>query len=77
MNSAMTYWIKFDCNLPQYLKLHTDVLHNRYGLPVQFHMGVGKIGNLDDRFRGREKEVSYEQAKAIIAHIKEHGFNEE
>jgi hypothetical protein len=75
--SGMTYWIKFDCNLPQYLKLNTDVLRNRHGLPTQFHRGVGKVGSFDEGFSGRKKEISYEQAKAIFAHIKEHGFNEE
>jgi hypothetical protein len=53
------------------------VLSNRYGLPVQFYRGVGRVGSFDDGFSGREKEVNYEQVKAIIAHIKEHGFNEE
>jgi hypothetical protein len=77
MNSDMTYCIKFDCNLPQYLKLHTDVLSNRYGLPAQFYKGVGHVGSFNDGFSGRGKEVSYEQAKTIFAHIKEHGFNEE
>lgn len=77
MNSDMTYWIKFNCNLTQYSKLHTDVLTTRCGLPAQFYNGVGHVGSFNDGFSGREKEVSYEQAKTIIAHIKERGFNEE
>ena len=72
---GMTYWIKFKCPLSKYTSLDTQRLKFNYGLNVDFFKGVGKIGDMQDRFRGREKEVSYAQASAIVEHISKYGFN--
>lgn len=70
----MVHWIKFKCNLLQYEKLNLKRLHIEYGLPTKFHKGVCKVGNLDNQFENREKEVSYEQASQIIKHILGYGL---
>lgn len=70
-----TYWIKFPCNLLQYEALHLKGLTLEYGLPTKYHNKFCKIGNVHNKFENREKDVTYEQAKAIVAHIKEFGLN--
>ena len=72
---GMTYWIKFKCPLVKYTNLPTQRLKFDYGLNVNFFKGVGKIGDMECRFAGREKEVSYAQAEAIVEHISKYGFN--
>lgn len=72
-----TYGIKFKCALIQYNKLPKEQLQRKYGLKFDYSIGFGVVRSACDKFRGREKELSYESAKNLLWHINEFGLKEE
>lgn len=72
-----TYGIKFKCSLNEYTKLPRNNLVRAYGLGFDFCQGFGVVRSACDKFRGRENELSYEDAKNILWHINEFGLKED
>jgi hypothetical protein len=72
----MNYWIKFPCNRVQYETLPIKQLQREYGLVSLSLKKETTIGDMHDRFRGRTKDVSFEQAKLILEHVLQYGLFE-
>ncbi len=72
----MNYWIKFPCNRVQYETLPIPQLKRDYGLVSLSVKTETTVGNMEDRFRGKTKNVSFEQAKLILEHVSKYGLNE-
>ena len=72
----MVLGIKFKCNLIQYNKLPKDILDFRYGLNLRYQKGYGFVRGGHPGV-GCEKEVQYDEAKAILDHVSKFGLKGE
>jgi hypothetical protein len=70
-----TYGITFECDMIEYEKLPKKELVNNFQLRFDYTKRKVFVRSNCGRFLGKEKPVSYPQAKEILEHICSFGLN--